>query len=675
MDQQTRLDGLSALLEKNREAFANYNIVRMREALRYLDKDKFKLFIELPFFIHANMEGVPGYVDSEEEPCGIAGFEKSGFYREALNTGVMPDNLTGVWKSDNPAVQGLYHIGSLGTFTQSGGSDFDYWVIVNSAEFTDKRLSALQSKLDELMVYSREQYGQEVSFFIHDVRDIRDNNFDPVKGGGTFTAPGSFLKEEFYRTFMMIAGRMPFWAVFPVGLTDREYDSFVEEIQRAEHLSVYRDDYIDLGNLENISQEEIFKGILWHIGKSKQDPVKALIKASMVACYRFGPKEDRSLMCDMVQKGYEKAAIDDHLVDPNRLLFERVIRFYENMGDPNRISLIKNAIFFRLCGYPAVGMPEEGSPKKSLLDKYISRWRLRKEQMEKLLSYPGWTESEKLVLEETLKNTLAYLYSLAQKEIKEKLRIDSMDPSEARRWKILTNKAKELLSAKKGKIGKCSIYLKRSTFKELVISSSRKQDVREKWYLSTEPPNGGPATLYSSASFLGVMGWLMANGLYNRYKSNISLKAACRIYQGAGIESDPDKVYLAVQPVKPLSDNVFIQDPLVDRLVVVLKSEQKRWAGDFNTVELLFKNTWGEFYFETLDMADLAKPKDKCYRVAMKIKECYSSQLRFAIFQLAKEPCSKSAGRIRESVEQAVKEEIAQPAIPDRGPKPYLDIL
>jgi len=303
------------------------------------------------------MEGLPGYVDSADEPFGIAGFEKSGFYREALNTGAIPDRLTGVWENDTPAVQGLYHIGSLGTFTQSRGSDFDYWVIVNSDDFTEKRFSDLQFKLDELMVYSREQYGQEVSFFVHDVQDIKNNNFDPVKGEGTFTAPRSFLKEEFYRTFMMIAGRIPFWAVFPVGLTDREYDSFVEEIHRAEHLSVYRNDYIDLGNLAHISPEEIFKGILWHIGKSKQDPVKALIKASMVACYRFGPKEDRSLMCDMVKKGYEKAGIDDYLVDPNRLLFERVIRFYENMDDSNRISLIKNAIFFRLCGYPAVRMP------------------------------------------------------------------------------------------------------------------------------------------------------------------------------------------------------------------------------------------------------------------------------------------------------------------------------
>lgn len=464
------------------------------------------------------------------------------------------------------------------------------------------------------------------------------------------------------------------WAVFPVGLTDREYDSFVGEIHRAQHLDPYRNEYIDLGNLENISTEEIFKGILWHISKSKQDPVKALIKASMVACYRFGPKADQSLMCDMVKKGYAKAGIDDYLVDPNRLLFERVIRFYENTGDPDRISLIKNAIFFRLCGYPAVRIPEEGSPKKFLLDKYLSRWRLRKEQTDKLLSYTRWTESEKLLLEQTLRNTLAYLFSLAQKEIKEKIRIDSMDPPEARRWKILTNRAKELLSAKKSKIGECSIYLKRSTLKRFVISSSRKEDVREKWYLLVEGQNGGLDTLYSSPGFLGVMGWLMTNGLYNRYKSTISLGATCRIYQGAGIESDPDKVYMAVQPVKPLSDNVFIQEPYTDRLVIVLKSEQKRWPGDFAAAELLFKNTWGEFFFETLNLGDLAKRKDKCYRVAMKIKDSYNPKLRFTIFQLPKEPCPESAGLIRETVEQAVKEKMGK-AAPDHGPKPYLDIL
>lgn len=671
---QIEPENLDTLLEKNRKAFANYNIVRMREALRYLEKDKFKLFIELPFFIHSNIKGEPGYVESGEKAFGIAGFEKSGFYREALNTGVMQESLTGICKTDEPAVQGLYHIGSLGTFTQSKGSDFDYWVIVNSADFTEKRFTALQAKLDELIAYSRDKYGQEVSFFLHDAEDIKNCDFDPVTGGETFTAPKSFLKEEFYRTFLMIAGRIPYWAVFPAGLTDREYDSFISHILRSEHLTRYREDYIDLGNLEDISPEEIFKGILWHISKSKQDPVKALIKASMVACYRFGDKEDRSLMCDMVKKGYSRAGIDDYLVDPNRLLFERVIRFYETMGDPNRISLIKNAIFFRLCGYPAVRMPEEGSPKKSLLDKYAAKWRLRKEQTDKLLSYTRWTESEKLLLEQTLRNALAYLFSLAQNEIKEKIRVDAMDPPEARRWKILTNKAKELLTARKGKIPDCSIYFKKSRFQRFVISTDKAEDLNKKWHLFTGGPNGGPDPVYSAAGFLSVMGWLMNNQLYNRYEAEISLGGSFHVYQGPGHKSDPDKVYLAVQPVKPLSDNEFIRDPVVDRMAVLLTTSQRSPAGEFTGAELLFKNTWGEFFFETLSLADLEKRKDKCYRVAMKIKEYFSPQLRFTVFQLAKEPCSKSAGLIRESLEKAVKDHMDQ-AVFNSGRKPYLDIL
>ena len=45
-------------------------------------------------------------------------------------------SVSEIQKNEIPAVLALYHIGSLGTFTQSIGSDFDYWVIVDKKKLS-----------------------------------------------------------------------------------------------------------------------------------------------------------------------------------------------------------------------------------------------------------------------------------------------------------------------------------------------------------------------------------------------------------------------------------------------------------------------------------------------------------------------------------------------------------
>jgi len=166
-------------IDKNRAAFSNYNVVRMREAVRYLTKEKLEIFVKIPFFLHINAPDYPGFIDSDISPHGISNFEKSGFYKVAMTTNVFPKSIVDFIRVDNPAILGFYHIGSLGTFTQSLGSDFDYWVIIDKTQFSKERYDFLEKKLDSILKYCREEFDQEVSFFVMDHKEIIENRYAP----------------------------------------------------------------------------------------------------------------------------------------------------------------------------------------------------------------------------------------------------------------------------------------------------------------------------------------------------------------------------------------------------------------------------------------------------------------------------------------------------------------
>jgi len=84
---------LKKKVEKNRLAFSNSNMVRMREAIRYLSPDKLEIFIKIPFLLHINSPGYPGFTDSEASVHGIWNFLNSGFYKEAANQKLFPRSI------------------------------------------------------------------------------------------------------------------------------------------------------------------------------------------------------------------------------------------------------------------------------------------------------------------------------------------------------------------------------------------------------------------------------------------------------------------------------------------------------------------------------------------------------------------------------------------------------
>jgi len=514
---------------------------------------------------------------------------------------------------------GLYHIGSLGTFTQSVGSDFDYWVMIDKKTFSKERYDSLEKKLDAIVRYCREKHDQKVSFFIMDQEDTRLNEYRSFSGEETLTAPKIFLKEEFYRTFLMIAGKIPVWSVLPSELST---DNSLKTQSTIRHILLDNLDLIDLGQISHIPKEDILKGLLWHICKSKADPVKAIIKATMIFSFGFGKNRSELLLCEKMKARYSMAGIDDYDVDPYKALFDQILKFHET-DDPGGISLIKNAIFYRLCGYPQVSMPDIHSPKRILLDKYIRTWSLNKNQVAKLLSYSSWSESEKLVLEQSFIQRLTMMVDYAKKSLGS---LDHLIKStEKRNWTILENKITERLSTRNHKIKECSTFLKRQKITELTIAKTKKGFSLN---IATQKKEKSK-TIYRHPDFLNVLGWVMENQLYKRQQCKFNYTGPKKVFESLDIPTDLDALYLKFSPLEPLSDHSFEKDPVWSKMLILVCYDVKQ----ITHAEVMVSNCWGELFVKSIDFKSKSDRDDKILMLVKTMNEYRDKDLRIYICQ------------------------------------------
>ena len=653
------------LVEKNRLAFSNSNMVRMREAIRYLTPEKLEIFIKIPFLLHINSPQYPGFTNSEISSHGIWNFVNSGFYKEAANEKLFPKSIIEAVENDNSTILGLYHIGSLGTFTQSKGSDFDFWIMIDKKRFSKQRFECLENRLDAILKYCREAYQQEVTFFVIDQKDIRNDCYSLFDDPEILDAPRIFLKEEFYRTFLMIAGKIPAWCVLPDSQYIEQHPELNMDGLTTQILSMY-DDLIDLGQVSFIPMEDVLKGLLWHICKSEYDPVKAIIKATMIFSYGFGKPNHKKLLCDRIKEGYSKAGIDDFSADPYKLLFDQILEFHET-EDPKGLNLIKNAIFFRLCEYPDIKIPEHNTPKRNLLEKYIHLWKLNQNQVGKLLSYPSWSESEKLLLEKAFLQRLAYMYNYAGKETeKQKTALDF--GKEKRNWVMLKNKIRTRLNKNPAKIQECSTYLKRKSYLHHRITKNKNF-----WELHSRLESGQDMTnLYRHTNLLKVMGWILENHLYNRHKATITMASDLNLFESVNLPVDPEKLYLAFQPLKPLSDKNFEQGPFIEKILILIFYHSSEEKNLIISSEFLISNTWGELFFDEIKFSSPIARHEQCRQMAELIAGYSKKKVRLYIYQYSK--------RHDPEIVYELKKAYGRIAIEDQGildlhKKPYLDKL
>ena len=609
-----------AYITKRKKIFTKYNIKRLNDLIRNLSPKKRRMFNTIPFLLHVNSPDFPGFVDHAACPYGIFGFHDSGFWKLSLKHGKFDEKRLHPYLSKKYHILGLYLMGSSGTLAQSEKSDFDFWVLIDQSTITTAQLGYLSQKLEKITIWAKEKFNHDVTFFILDVTEIKNNRYQAVDEESSGTAQRTILKEEFYRTFIMIAGRVPYWAVVPPGCDNETYTRIISLSLTDDVKGVIRENYIDLGNLTEIRKSECPGALLWQLNKANSDPAKALIKACLIAYYN-NMKERELLPCDFIKKKYAAGIFGGSLNDPYAIIFEKVMHFSDTYAAGSYAEAIRESIFLRLNEYLSSSIKEMADSKQTLIDKYIHIWGWDRTKIDRFRSYRDWPEMEKTAYDEYLVGKISTLYDKVIRKFNHSRQKTDMRPSD---FKNLRNRIATHFRKTKDKIPRCSSYLNyRSRDLSLTISPEPHRETGVEWVVYDTPLTIGKSSvppLFRSDELLRMAGFIMANGLYREKPENVFFQQTHLDLPIRHVRTLFSRIACLIPPLDTESID-FQSMPTPYRMVIMIDIQSHYDPNSFNSAQCLVQNTWGEMDFHELTISRIATLDQKCYKIAMFIRK------------------------------------------------------
>lgn len=339
----------------------------------------------VPYLLHLNQPGLPGYVEDVGCPVGVADYAPSHADHQLarrLFPGAAPRRV-GILR---PVVELVAVMGSVGTIGFSGESDLDVWVCHAPQSGRNGAFRLFHQKVRAVEAWMNAHSGLEVHLFVQDAERIRRNDFGETDLEGCGSALGAILKEEFYRTGILLAGKVPFWWLVATGAGPEEYRRRIADLRGDPAFS--DNGYVDLGWVEQVPLGELFGAAIWQIVKSWKSPFKSALKMGLLEkAVRLG--KDIHPLCEILK---DRVLAGD-APDPYRLLFDQVLAFYRSQGDAEAEDLLARCFYLKSGTRLDPDRLDRQSPPggdEGVLLEYVQQWGWGARRVRHLNSLAQW---------------------------------------------------------------------------------------------------------------------------------------------------------------------------------------------------------------------------------------------------------------------------------------------
>ncbi len=591
----------SSRLISNKRAFLNYN--RYKHRIMYENSPlRADLVLKLiPLLLHLNHSGLPGYSEGEDCPCGIKIMERPIDSKMEILS-MIPEKIS--MKSIQESmprireIEGVFTIGSLGSVGETDDSDCDIWVVVNANEIGDWRIKLLRKKLEVISEWASGLYNMEVYFFLLDIDDVRNNNFGAISHEGAGSSLKSLLKEEFYRTMTLIEGRVPVWWIIPVTENKDVYNETIKDLSNIEGINP--DDFLDLGDLDEIPRDELLGAALWQMHKALSDPLKSVLKMAQVRMH-LETKGGAELFCNNLKKKVHEARHDE-IIDPYIEAFKSIEGHFAEEGCSHTADLMRKCIYLKSSpGIKPYHLLEIGkNDKQALISELVKEWGWSLKYVEHLNDFPNWNIKT---------------YKLFGNHIHEFLSRSAMmliedAGSAGSKANISQDMEIEVLRRRIE-----SVYVK----KEDKVESEKRIQKNEKayddlyfgfsggvWEVFNNPGYTDKTGVISSARRISsVIAWLILNRRFSKTTSCHMLPNPTSVYLS-------DVQTLMRDLIKMIPDVATIgldRDSLMKRIsvssVILIGNLEQPLSPTIKEIDVIALNTWSEIYCMQMDREEL----------------------------------------------------------------------
>lgn len=395
-----------------KQRFLQVNDARLTRTKSALDPRQQVLLELLPLLFHVNHPMLPGYV-SHQTPCGVSEYTPSKIDLERAQR----QARSFVYHREpnlRRRIHSLFLMGSCGTVAQSESSDLDVWVC-HPGDFESDELQLLRRKCDDIVKWAL-TLGLEVHFFLMEPEKFRLGEREGVSSEDCGSTQHYLLLDEFYRTGLLIAGRVPIWWLIPPE-QESQYD-YLTEMLRYKRF-VRGGETIDFGSVAHIPAGEFVGAGVWQLYKAIDSPYKSVIKLLLSEVYASEYPQVEPLSTTFKRALYKKQLDIDEL-DPYVMMYRKLERYLLARGEHKRLELVRRCFYFKVGKAISKGPTQRTkSWQRELLERMVAQWRWAKPQLINLDARPQWkvgrvlSEQRELVRE--LTNSYRFLLEFARR--------------------------------------------------------------------------------------------------------------------------------------------------------------------------------------------------------------------------------------------------------------------
>lgn len=390
------------MLHNLRQRFLLLNEKRLERTRAALVDRQQQFLTLLPLLFHINHPILPGYV-SHKTPCGIYQYTPSGdAWRQAkvLSRSVQPVKDL---RAPLPALDALFVMGSMGTIAHSDSSDLDIW-ICHQPGLTGEELAELRKKCDLLSEWAGQQLHLEVHFFLMTENSFKSGETASLSKENSGSAQHFLLLDEFYRTAIWLAGKVPLWWFVPAA-RETTYEAFTERLLSLRFINPQ--DVIDFGSLAKIPENEFVGAGIWHLYKAIDAPYKSVLKLLLLESY-VSAREQPPLAIAFKQAVYD-ALPDADALDPYVMIYRHLENYLQT--NPVRLQLLRRC-FYAKVNKPLTRSANNESWQRQLLQQLVQEWQWEKHHLFVQDGRDQWKAADVLSERSLLVNELANSYRL-----------------------------------------------------------------------------------------------------------------------------------------------------------------------------------------------------------------------------------------------------------------------
>ena len=565
----------------NKKVYLAYNHFRKGIFLELAPKDAESILYLLPWMLCVNEPAVPGYVPDMKRGMAVFGAatDQALISRESSFKRLFNIQKSGALlrpSTEVSFIQGLYTIGSIGTISQTAHSDCDIWVCIDKADFGEIALAHLLEKLHLIKDWMDANLKIPVYFFLCDLEDIRNSNFGVTDKESSGSAQRNVLKEEFYRTAMLISGRIPLWWICFDPDHRIDYPCFSAEYA----LGAFADyDCIDMGPPASVDPDEYFGAALWQFNKSLTHPLKSVMKMLLLEMLLESPEEN--LLCLRFRNAILNQTQDFIFHDPSVFTLDAVFQ-YSRSVHPDIFDFIKQCAYLR---YDLHFHAKKQTLKENLAKDIFQAYTLEREQVYRLNDFAGWSLSEQLLFGNHIFSLLLRIYKKIMTHRQDVIsRITRQD------MRIIGRKIAVCLERKPGKISIIHKPLSNPNLPTLLFVHDRKC-----WHVSVAGEPSKPVV--SGADLVFCIAYLVWNDLYVSSGGRMTPNPTPVTLQEINNLAKRIRDIFGVFDITGIDFHHCLESEKVTKMLIVVNFDTPGHAKDIDDICAIYGNHWGELFF------------------------------------------------------------------------------